>query len=103
MNDRRRRFRFSLPLLWDGLMVYLAIVNVLFIGFDHTYLWFRAFYVNNVPWVARHYDPVKGIEPFPFTADYLAQVEVARALVEGGAPAPQVTSALESCGGCRTS
>jgi hypothetical protein len=92
---RQRRFKLSLPLLWDGLMVYLAIINVLFIGFDFTYLWFRAFYVTHVPWIARNYDPVKGIEPYPATLEYLQQVDATRALLERSAPAAEIQAQLD--------
>jgi hypothetical protein len=94
MTSKKRR-RISLSLLWDGLMVYLAIVNVLFIGFDFSYLWFRSFYVNNIPWVARHYDRVKGIEPHPTTSRYIELVDETRELVEQRATPDQVGPGLE--------
>ena len=92
--SRRRKFKLSFGLLWDGLMIYLAIVNVLFIGFDFTYLWFRAFYVNNIPWVARNYDPVKGIEPYPLTTEYLELVDEAQALLDRSAPPQELDLVL---------
>jgi hypothetical protein len=94
MKNKKRRW-ISLPLLWDGLMVYLAIVNVLFIGFDFTYLWFRPFYVNSVPWVARHYDRVKGIEPHPTTSRYIELVDETRELVSRGATPEQLEPGLK--------
>ena len=82
---RERRRWFSLPLLWDGFMVYLALVNLVWIAFDFTYFWFRPAYLTHVPRVAGYYDRVKGVEPHPFTERYLILVEQARQALEDGA------------------
>jgi len=92
---RRRRRRISLSLVWDGFMVYLALVNLGWIAFDFTYLWLRPAYVTHAPWVARHYDRVKGIEPHPFTQRYLALADQVREAVDRGLPRDAVESRLE--------
>lgn len=53
----RRPRRKDLPLLWDGLMVYLALVNVGLILFDWTYELLRPFYLSHVPGLVSFYDP----------------------------------------------
>lgn len=62
-------------------MVQLALLNLVLLLFDFTYLRFRTWYLRHVPVVTRLYDPVKGIEPNPLVAGYL---ELAAAL--GGSP-----------------
>lgn len=53
----RRPKRKDLPLLWDGFMVYLALLNVGLIVFDWTYELLRAFYLDHVPGLVSFYDP----------------------------------------------
>jgi hypothetical protein len=66
-------------LVWDFLMVYLALLNLGLILFDLTYLWLRPFYYQRLPSITRLYDPVKGISPEPLTTEYL---EIAATLSE---------------------
>jgi hypothetical protein len=84
---RERKRWLSLPLLWDGFMVYLALINLLWIAFDFTYFWLRPTYLAHVPRVVQHYDRVKGVEPHPFTERYLELVDQTRRAVEDGAAA----------------
>lgn len=93
---RGEKRRFSVSLLWDGFMVYLALVNLGWIAFDFAYLRLRPVYVTHAPWVARRYDPVKGIEPHPFTERYLALVDEAREALDGDRPRGALESRLES-------
>lgn len=53
----RKPRRKDLPLLWDGFMVYLALVNVGLIVFDWTYPWLRSFYMEHTPGLVSFYDP----------------------------------------------
>ena len=71
----RWRQRLTPAVLWDGLMIYLALINVWLIGFDFTYLWLRPFYFEYLPRIVGIYDPVKGIEPHPLTTLYLERVD----------------------------
>jgi len=57
----------------DLFMLLIAILNILLISFDLTYLLFRNFYFHNLPKVVSIYDQVKGIEPHRFTESYLAK------------------------------
>ncbi|MES1024492.1 hypothetical protein ABN584_16505 [Gloeocapsa sp. BRSZ] len=52
----------------------LALINLILVIFDLTYLYSRDFYLQTIPSVTRLYDPVKGIQPHPETESYLAQV-----------------------------
>lgn len=72
---KRWRRRLTPSVLWDGFMVYLALVNVGLILFDLTYLWLRPQYFTYVPAVAELYDRVKGIEPHPLTSRYVEAVD----------------------------
>lgn len=72
-------------------MVYLAGLNLLLLLFDFTYLLARPIYVRHLPWVARTYDSVKGIEPHPVTSSYLAAVDDLALAVEAGRnPEPEL-------------
>jgi len=56
-NLLRKPTRKDLPLLWDGLMVYLAFLNVGLILFDWTWEWARPFYAEHLPWLEGLYAP----------------------------------------------
>ncbi len=62
-------------IVWDSLMIYLALVNVGIIAFDFTYLWLRPAYFRHLHPLVRLYDPVKGIHPDETTSGYLAKVD----------------------------
>ena len=81
-------------LVWDFLMVYLAIVNLCLILFDFTYLWLRPFYFEHLPALTRRYDPVKGIEPEPLTTEYLDLAAALSDRMVAGAPAVEVEGSL---------
>ncbi len=90
----RWRRRLTPAVLWDGLMIYLALVNVCLIGFDFTYLWLRPYYFEHLPLVSEIYDPVKGIEPHPLTSRYLERVDRLAAALAVDAPAPVIEGDL---------
>ncbi len=69
------RARVTPALLWDAGMLNLAFFNLFLISFDFSYLWLRSSYVDYVPFVARLYDPVKGIEPDPLVAGFVELVD----------------------------
>lgn len=81
----RWRRRLTPAVLWDGFMVYLAILNLGLIVFDITYLWLRPFYFEHVPVVTELYDRVKGIRPHPLTSSYVDQADALAAAVDSGA------------------
>ncbi len=90
----RWRKRLTPAILWDSLMIYLALINVWLIGFDFTYLWLRPTYFQHLPVVVELYDPVKGIEPHPVTSGYLARVEALKASLAAGSPSPSIAGEL---------
>lgn len=51
----------------------LALVNLLLVFFDLSYLNLRNVYLQVVPALTRLYDPVKRIQPHPQTDRYLQQ------------------------------
>lgn len=53
----RKPTRRELTLLWDGLMVYLAFLNVGLILFDWTWPSLEGFYTEKLPWLAEVYAP----------------------------------------------
>jgi hypothetical protein len=59
----------------DITMLLVAVVNLLLLAFDFSYLTLRDVYIHHLPAVARSYDQVKGIEPHRFTSAYLQQAE----------------------------
>ncbi len=71
----RWRRRLTPTVLWDGFMVYLALLNVGLILFDITYLWLRPTYFHHVPVLSEYYDRVKGIDAHPLTSLYVEAVD----------------------------
>ncbi|GAB4239763.1 MAG: hypothetical protein Kow00121_66340 [Elainellaceae cyanobacterium] len=66
----------SNPILrWlEKLIALLALLNLLLVCFNLTYLSLRDYYLQMVPKLTQVYDPIKGIEPHPVTQYYLGQV-----------------------------
>jgi hypothetical protein len=71
----------NLRLIWDVVMVWVALVNLWLILFDLTYLPLRRYYFQWVPVVCRVYDPVKGIAPHPLTAQLLEEADAVEQLL----------------------
>ncbi len=80
----------NLRVLWDVFMVYVAVINLSLIAFDLSYLWLRPQYFRYLPVVTEIYDPVKGIEPHPLTAEFLEEVDATTGVVEIEPYSPQV-------------
>ena len=80
--DSTRRGTLPWPLEW--LLLAVATVNLLWLGFDLTYLRLHDYYTRNLPQVTAWYDPIKGIEPHRETEGYLRTVDELKALY--GAP-----------------
>lgn len=60
---------------WRKLIAAIALLNLLLVVFNLSYLTFRDAYLKYTPAIVRLYDPVKGIDPHPDTTTYLATVE----------------------------
>ena len=60
---------------WQKLMALIAVVNLLLVTFNLSYLPLRDIYLHYTPVITKIYDPVKGIEPHPDTEAYLQTVD----------------------------
>ena len=56
---------------WQKLVALIALINFIFVLFNLSYLSFRDFYLENIPFLVRTYDLVKAVEPHPDTSTYL--------------------------------
>ncbi len=52
-------------------MALLAAIDLGSVAFDYTYISMRDIYLSRLPWIAQQYDPIKGIEPYRDTQQYL--------------------------------
>ncbi len=62
--------RERLLFLWDVFMLGVAVLNLLLVLFDLTYISLRPRYIQHAPGIAAWYDPYKGIEPHWTTESY---------------------------------
>ena len=70
---------------WSRLVALIALINLILVLFNFSYLSLRDIYSSHTPLLVRIYDPVKGIEPHPDTEAYLnksdrLQQQIARRL-----------------------
>lgn len=73
----------------------IALVNLVLVFFNLSYIPLRDFYLREFPWLVQRYDPVKGIEPHRDTAQYLNTVDqLQRQLAQSGPQGPQVRQLL---------
>ena len=56
---------------WSRLIALIALINLILVSFNLSYLSLRDVYFRHTPWLVRVYDPIKGIEPHPDTTTYL--------------------------------
>jgi hypothetical protein len=59
----------------DQLIALVVLLNVGLVWFDLSYIRFRDLYLRYLPQLTQRYDPIKGIEPFRDTTQYLAAVD----------------------------
>lgn len=57
--------------LFIKVMAIIAAVDLGVVFFDYTYISMRDIYLTRLPWVAQRYDPIKAIEPYRETQQYL--------------------------------
>lgn len=62
--------RERLLFLWDVFMLGVAVLNLLLVLFDLTYISLRPRYIRQAPSITAWYDPYKGIEPHWTTESY---------------------------------
>ena len=66
-------------------MALAALANFSLVLFNISYIPFRDFYLNRLPQITELYDPVKGIEPYRDTQQYLDTVDqIEKLLAESG-------------------
>lgn len=76
----------------DRLVALVVILNVGLVLFDLSYIRFRDLYLRYLPQLTQRYDPIKGIEPFRDTAQYLAAVDnLAKLGIENPAAGKQLS------------
>ncbi len=83
--------------LWlEKLLAIIALVNLILVGFDLSYVPWRDFYFAEAPTIVKYYDQVKGIEPHRETQRYLNKVEQLETQVEQtGLQSSEVESLLQ--------
>ncbi|MBO0347568.1 hypothetical protein J0895_00275 [Phormidium pseudopriestleyi FRX01] len=88
------------PINWyKKFMAIVAVINLLLVGFDSSYIPLRDIYFHQIPPVVVTYDKIKGIEPHPETENYLETVnQLTRQLQQPNSSleTPQVEDLLES-------
>ena len=62
-------------IIWDVVMILIAVSNLTLISFDLMYLRLRPYLYYYAPELVQNYDQLKGIEDNPFTTDYLERVQ----------------------------
>lgn len=76
-------------------MAILAVLNLVLVGFDVTYLNARSLYLQVVPDLVQIYDPIKGIHPHPETQRYLNQVtDLESQVAQTGLDTPEAKATL---------
>lgn len=79
------------------LIAILALVNLVLVLFNLSYIPWRDFYLETVPGLVQVYDPLKGIEPHPETQTYLRQVDALETQVaQTGLASPETAAALQT-------
>jgi hypothetical protein len=88
------------PIDWfQKFMAIIAVINLLLVAFDSSYIPLRDIYFQQIPPVVIAYDKIKGIEPHPETEKYLETVhQLTRELQhpQTSLETPQVENLLES-------
>lgn len=82
--------------LWlQRIIALVALLNVVLVFFDLSYVYLRDFYLQMAPAIVEQYDPVKGIRPHPETEYYLDRIDALQAqVVATGLSSPEATDAL---------
>lgn len=86
MIQSRPARRFRKALWYERLAVLVALVNLVLVFFNLSYVPLRDFYLREFSWLVRRYDPLKGIEPHRDTEQYLNTVDqLKQQLAQSGA------------------
>ena len=85
------------PTLWPKIIALVAVINLLLVFLNLSYLPLRDIYLRYLPLLVRVYDPVKGVEPHPETEAYLDTVqELKQNLAQEGLQAGSTQKSLIS-------
>lgn len=88
------------PIDWfQKFMAIIAVINLLLVAFDSSYISLRDIYFQQIPPVVIAYDKIKGIEPHPETEKYLDtvhQLTLELQKPQTSLESPQVENLLES-------
>lgn len=80
---------------WAKLIAIATVVNLVLVLFDLSYIPLRDFYLRQLPGVVALIDPLKGIEPHPFTQKYLKTIDEFKLQAsQVGLPAPATEQLL---------
>jgi hypothetical protein len=93
-RNKLKNKKLTLRLLWDLLMVWVALINLTLICFDLTYLPLRPTYFRFTPIVTTVYDRVHGIEPHPLTSRLIAEVDTTEQLLRLDPDSPKLEEHL---------
>lgn len=87
----------SLKVPWfERLMALVAVVDLILVLFDLSYVPWRDFYFRHFPALTQAYDPVKGIEPHRETQKYLDTLnQLKNQVVQTGVNSAEVSNLLE--------
>ena len=77
----------QVPSWRSRIIALIALINLILVGFNLTYLPWRDIYFNHLPWLTRVYDPIKGVEPHPDTETYLNTSGLLATKIEQGGKA----------------
>jgi hypothetical protein len=81
---------------FERLIAILAVLNLVLVFFDLSYVTLRDFYIEFVPSLTQFYDPVKGIELHPETQNYLNTVNaLEEQVLQAGLQSPRAEELLE--------
>lgn len=94
VKSRKKSVRRNLWL--EKLLAIIAVVNLILVMFDLSYVPWRDFYFTEAPIIVRYYDQVKGIEPHRETQRYLSKVEQLETQInQTGLQSPEVENLLQ--------
>lgn len=82
--------------LWMQWVAIVMVINLALVAFNSSYLTLRDLYWHYWPALVEHYDPIKGVQPYPSTVHYLNTVDdLERQVAQTGLQSPQTQAVLQ--------
>lgn len=82
---------------FERLMAVIALIDLILVLFDLSYVPWRDFYFRNFPSLTQVYDPIKGIEPHRETQKYLNTLkQLENQVVQTGLDSPEASQLLKT-------